>query len=522
LFKDSITDYEKALKLNQKHSGARHRIEKVQEKRKSDEVRIENTRKMNNLFKYACAKLRDKEFEKAVHDLNQIIELAPQTAFYYVYRGVAYSYMGLTDKSKADFDRTLEINHRKDFFYYNCGLAYQETLDFDNALVNFNLAIEINPNIPDYYFYRGLVFEKLKQFADALVDYQKAMTLDPNHSEAERSIQKISKREEIENAKFLATMDADIYFNSACTKLGDNDYENAIADLSKTIQLFPSVAYYYVYRGVAHKYCKHETEATADFAKANQLNPNMDFFYYNSSRAKLLSANYSDALEDIDQAIELNSENSNYYFLRGNINETSGKINEAIDDYNMAHKKNPSHPEAFRNLTKLQQQREKQKKELKNKQLNEKKRLYLQSKAHEYFENARYYMGINEYENSIEQLNKALSFASNTAFYFIYRGVTHQKLGKTDEMKEDFKTAQRLNTDVAMFHFNKGKAEFDAGNFSNAIEEVNKAIEIKPRFVFYNYRMTINRKLGKSEETIRDRILAQQIENEEISNFEID
>lgn len=515
LFKDAIIDYERAVKLNHKHSGAVHRIQKVKERRKNEERHIENTRKIANLFKFACAKLRDKEYEKAILDFNQIIELAPNTAFYYVYRGVTFRFLNNEKKSSADFEKALQINPKKHFFHYNYGLALYEAREYDKAVQHFSKAIKENENIPDYFYYRGLAYEKQKNYEKALQNYNNAQQQDPNHTEAGRNIEKIRKRKTAVKEKLMGVMNAETFFNSACAKLSDNEYQEAIEDLSKTIELQPNTAFYYVYRGVANRYAGNKENASKDFEYAQKLNPNTDFFHYNCCRAKMLSKNYSDALQDINKAIELNTENANYYFFRAKIKQQAGRVNDAIEDYNTAHKKNPNHPEALRCMAKLREEREEHKREMKNKELQEKRKLYCHSKAHEYFENARYYLSIKEYNNAIQQLNKALKNASNTAYYFIYRGVAFCKLGNISAMNEDFKSARRLNTDAAMFHFNKGKAEFDTCNFDEAIKEIDAAIAISRRFVFYNYRMSVNRKLGKAEETINDQKMAEKLETEE-------
>ena len=71
------------------------------------------------------------------------------------------------------------------------------------------------------------------------------------------------------------------YFFRGLAKLNLDDYEGAIQDYSKAIELNPNYFHAYMYRGVAwHNLRKYE-EAMADYAQAIALEPRDAYVYAN-------------------------------------------------------------------------------------------------------------------------------------------------------------------------------------------------------------------------------------------------
>jgi tetratricopeptide (TPR) repeat protein len=61
-------------------------------------------------FQHGNALRRQGDWQGAIDDFSNLLELKPQDAQAYYYRGCAYGYKGDWDRALADFSRTLELD----------------------------------------------------------------------------------------------------------------------------------------------------------------------------------------------------------------------------------------------------------------------------------------------------------------------------------------------------------------------------------------------------------------------------
>jgi len=79
--------------------------------------------------------------------MDPAIELNPECALAYYYRGVAYDEKGEYDQAIADYTEAIRINPEDGDFYYNRGLAYGDKGEGDQAIADYTEAIRINPDL---------------------------------------------------------------------------------------------------------------------------------------------------------------------------------------------------------------------------------------------------------------------------------------------------------------------------------------------------------------------------------------
>ncbi len=129
--------------------------------------------------------------------------------------------------------------------------------------------------------------------------------------------------------------------------LNEKDYEGAIADYTKAIELNPNDAVYYNNRGDARKELRDYSGAIADYTKAIELNPNDAVYYNNRGNARLYKKdddddvyddldNYKDRLDaiiDYTKAIELEPDNARYYKNRGDARQWGASKLGGLADY---------------------------------------------------------------------------------------------------------------------------------------------------------------------------------------------
>ena len=113
---------------------------------------------------------------------------------------------------------------------------------------------------------------------------------------------------ELELAQFNLE-DASKYFNSGNKRLDKGDYQGAIYDFNKAIEVNPNFAGAYINRGFAFYNLNDYQAEIADYTKAIEINPKFALAYYNRGLAFNRLKDYQGAIADFTKAIEINPNN---------------------------------------------------------------------------------------------------------------------------------------------------------------------------------------------------------------------
>jgi tetratricopeptide (TPR) repeat protein len=139
------------------------------------------------------------------------------------------------------------------------------------------------------------------------------------------------------------------YYNRAHAKSDKGDYDGAIADLNRAIELDPKYASAYNNRGLAKQGKGDLDGAIADWTRAIELNPKLVPAYYNRAHAKSDKGDYDGAIADFNRAIELNPKLGDAYYDRGVDKQAKGDLDGAIADWTRAIKLDPKYVPAYYN-----------------------------------------------------------------------------------------------------------------------------------------------------------------------------
>ncbi len=83
----------------------------------------------------------------------------------------------------ADYNQALQINPNDPDNYFRRGIAFRQKEDYQEALRDFNQVIHLSPKNTSAYLNRGLVRISLKDYQGAKADGDKAISLDPTLSD---------------------------------------------------------------------------------------------------------------------------------------------------------------------------------------------------------------------------------------------------------------------------------------------------------------------------------------------------
>jgi tetratricopeptide (TPR) repeat protein len=143
-------------------------------------------------------------------------------------------------------------------------------------VADLDIAIRLNGKEGRYYEGRGIYSMYLKDYNGSVADYEVALSMVP--AEFKQSLMKnmemakhelfIAEAAHYEERLRLNTITADTYIGMGITKAKQHNYQGAIADYDRAIQLEPANAYAYHYRGVAKFLCGFIPNGCGDFRKA--------------------------------------------------------------------------------------------------------------------------------------------------------------------------------------------------------------------------------------------------------------
>lgn len=114
------------------------------------------------------------------------------------------------------------------------------------------------------------------------------------------------------------------------------DYDKAIADHNKAIELDPTFAKAYNNRGLDYVNKKDNDRAIVDYSRAIELDPNYVLAYFNRGATYRIKGEYDRAIADYSKVIVLDPTFAQGYLARGNAYTLKKVRANAIADYKKA------------------------------------------------------------------------------------------------------------------------------------------------------------------------------------------
>ncbi|HEY9693010.1 MAG TPA: tetratricopeptide repeat-containing serine protease family protein [Oculatellaceae cyanobacterium] len=209
---------------------------------------------------------------------------------------------------------------------------------YDEAIGAFEQAIKQNPAYVHLAWYgKGMVLASQDKYSEAVAAFEQAIRNKPNFYPAlkEQSIalQQLNQLESalvaIDKAILIQPEDANLYLRKSLLLKELKRYPESIAAITKAIQISPR-ADVYNQRGNIYQLQKQWNLAIVDFNKAIEINPvntdtyiNRGLVYYNMKEWDL-------ALADFNQAMQTNPQYVDAYFNIGLVNYEMNETQEAI------------------------------------------------------------------------------------------------------------------------------------------------------------------------------------------------
>lgn len=222
-------------------------------------------------YSRGVTRLLNKQYKEAIEDFNMFIRHEKKVADVYINRGVCY--LGLQDTLRAyeEFATAIKTNREDPNGYNRRGVLYMQQNRFAEAETDFDTAIKNDSNYLLSYFNRALVYSNTNRPLQALEDFDMVVKLDSTSSLA--------------------------YFNRAIVRTQIGDYNRALEDYNRVAIYSPNVLLYYN-RAALYSRIGDIDRAIEDYSKAIGLYPDFANAYLNRSQLRMMMGDLKGAQQD--------------------------------------------------------------------------------------------------------------------------------------------------------------------------------------------------------------------------------
>ncbi|MCC5608565.1 tetratricopeptide repeat protein [Nostoc sp. CHAB 5834] len=315
------------------------------------------TNAQQTLYQEGVNKYETGNYEGAVEDFNQAIELDPKNALAYNKRGDAYYRLGDYEQAQADSSQAISLNPQDANAYFDRGFALSELGKYKEAIADYTQAIKLNSQDTYAYYGRGLARTQLKDNKGAIGDFNKAIALKPQYTEAylQRGILRRRLKQRPEAIQDFDTVikinpsDAKAYYQRGLTQSINNQKYAALKDYTDAININPKYIEAYLNRGDIYSDLGDNLEATEDYNAILQIDPKYTAAYIHRGIHRFSFGDYKGAIEDYTEALKLDSNDVAAYNNRGNAYLELGNKKAANQDYSRAIAINPNNALTYYN-----------------------------------------------------------------------------------------------------------------------------------------------------------------------------
>lgn len=128
-----------------------------------------------------------------------------------------------------------------------------------------------------------------------------------------------------------------------------NEFDNAVRDYTRAIELDREYAEVYNYRGISYLSNGDIDNAIADYTEAITLDQELAEAYKDRATAYLSNGDFDSAITDYTEAIERDPDDTNIHNYRGLAYFGNSEVDKAIDDFSRAIQLKPDDADAYYN-----------------------------------------------------------------------------------------------------------------------------------------------------------------------------
>ena len=464
LYESSLKDFEEAIKIDPKYKNDYKFLEKIA----GNYWYIEN-------------------YDKAIYFYNLLIELKPNYAQAYFWRGKSYLVLGDYENSINDFNSAIKIFPTAEDYYWRAR-AYELLFNFDLAIDSYDQAINLEPKESSYILSRGVSKAKKGLEKEALIDYQTALTLSGDNAVILNNICASQERlEEYEKAYENCSKSIKLnpfygsaYLNRAKVNFFKDNFSEAISDLNNAEKYSDKFNNEDILFRAQLKFFNNDYQgAYEDFLKVENIPENEFYGWYLKSRAQTLFLlnKFAEAIKDFEKYIEVVEENAESYFYISRSKNSLGDYEGALIAINKAIKIVPNNDDYLFQKGLIYEDLEDYKKAFSY--INK----AIEINPNDYFKFYRQgfaYGSNDQYDLALIAMNKSISLNDKYVPALIERAYINSKLGDIQGEKEDYLKVLEIDPQNSDALNDLGVIYYNSGELLNALEYYKRAYKSDP------------------------------------------
>ncbi len=221
-------------------------------------------------FKRAQFYFRDGDYDRAIEDFSAYIHKYPNSDKGFNERGLSYAKKGEYDRAIPDYTEAIRLNREPVGPYINRGSAFEKKGELDKALADFREALSHgSTTAPEDIKRVERAIDLLRsQQTSPQPDSDEAICRQSNSANALNACSRLIDAGGGGGGSGTGARAIRSYFWRAQIHLRNEDYDRAIEDLSKCVQLNPKHVWALNDRGSAYEKKGELNKALADFREA--------------------------------------------------------------------------------------------------------------------------------------------------------------------------------------------------------------------------------------------------------------
>jgi len=256
-----------------------------------------------------------------------------------------------------------------------------------------------------------------------------------------------------EEGKGLSTLVAIIYRGRCHAYFNKNEFDKAISDCTRSIELNPVVSDVYHIRASSRRRKGQIDLAIADLTKAIELEPRYADGYVSRGIAYSDKGDLDKAISDYTTALQKEPNSADVYILRGMLYRKLGDYDRAESDYLRAVQLQPESVDAFIGAGLVSFHK-------------------------------------REYDLAIANLTRAIQIDPSSFDAFLFRGNAKVAMGNYDDAIGDYSKVIQINASYHLGYVARARAYSKKGEYAAAIKDHTKALELVPDDVETLYQRT--------------------------------
>ena len=299
---------------------------------------------------------------------------------------------------------------------FDSGLSSQRKGEYQKAIHHYTRAIKLNALVPETYINRAASYAGVDDFTLALRDLETALTLEP--------------RAEAYHIR------GDIHFKQ-------DNYDQAVHDYSRALELDSANIDAYLYRAHASRYVGYFRHAIRDYEAVLAQDPTNAAAYLGMGMVCKLKGENDNAIRFFNRALEFDSKNPLIYMNRGGASIAKGDNDSAEGDFGKALDLDPQY-------------------------------------SYAYVSRGLLLMGKGDLDGALQDLADALQLDPEFTYALSMRGTAYLQKGNLDRAIQDFDDALERGLNSSNTYNNRGVAYEMKGDLARAMQDYDQALRIRP------------------------------------------